>query len=189
MLMIVCKNMLQMWGSWQNTVGVIKNGTLIFVNFWAQGASILKISVPIIKRRSWCFQNTPNSLNLIDFKPSYSILKKMEDLQKLGSYSIFGATSFFVVILANNTHQKVDFWGCLRILRNSSLSPRISVEDYRPERWCLSCKCFDLKRTSSKCSARRVVKWRPLIGWNLSATNILLPQLPYLNVIERKYKS
>ena len=34
------------------TVGFIKNETLIFLNFSAQGASILKISVPIIKRRS-----------------------------------------------------------------------------------------------------------------------------------------
>ena len=32
------------------TVGFIKNETLVFVNFSAQGASILKISVPIIKR-------------------------------------------------------------------------------------------------------------------------------------------
>ena len=70
------------------TVGVIKNCTLVFVNFSAQGASILKISVPIIERRSWGFLNTPNLLNLIDFKPSYSNLKKMEDLQRLGSYSI-----------------------------------------------------------------------------------------------------
>ena len=35
-----------------NTLGVIKNGTLVFVNVSAQDASILKISVPIIKRRS-----------------------------------------------------------------------------------------------------------------------------------------
>ena len=34
------------------TVGVNKNWTLVFVNFSAQDASILKISVPIIKRRS-----------------------------------------------------------------------------------------------------------------------------------------
>ena len=34
------------------TLGFIKNETLVFVNFSAQGASILKISVPIIKRRS-----------------------------------------------------------------------------------------------------------------------------------------
>ena len=34
------------------TVGVIRNETLVFVNFSAQDASILKISVPIIKRRS-----------------------------------------------------------------------------------------------------------------------------------------
>ena len=35
------------------TLGVIKNETLVFVNFSAQDASILKISVAIIKRRSW----------------------------------------------------------------------------------------------------------------------------------------
>ena len=35
-----------------HTVGVNKNETLVFVNFSAQGASILKISVPISKRRS-----------------------------------------------------------------------------------------------------------------------------------------
>ena len=34
------------------TVGFIKNETLVFINFSAQGASILKISVLIIKRRS-----------------------------------------------------------------------------------------------------------------------------------------
>ena len=35
-----------------NTVGAVRNETLVFVNFSAQDASILKISVPIIKRRS-----------------------------------------------------------------------------------------------------------------------------------------
>ena len=50
-----------------HTVGADKNETLVFVNFSAQGASILKISVPIIKRRSWGFQNTPNLQNLDDF--------------------------------------------------------------------------------------------------------------------------
>merc|ERR1712155_291318 len=34
------------------TVGAIKNETLVFVNFSAQDASILKISMAIIKRRS-----------------------------------------------------------------------------------------------------------------------------------------
>ena len=34
------------------TVGADKNWTLVFINFSAQDASILKISVPIIKRRS-----------------------------------------------------------------------------------------------------------------------------------------
>ena len=36
----------------QHTVGVNKNETLVFVIFSAQDASIFKISVPIIKRRS-----------------------------------------------------------------------------------------------------------------------------------------
>ena len=35
-----------------HTVGAVRNETLVFVNFSAQDASILKISVPIIKRRS-----------------------------------------------------------------------------------------------------------------------------------------
>ena len=35
-----------------NTVGFIKNETLVFVNFSAQDASILKITVPTSKRRS-----------------------------------------------------------------------------------------------------------------------------------------
>ena len=59
-----------------STLGFIKNETLVFINFSAQGASILKISVPIIKRRSWGFQNTPNLQNLHDFKPSYGTSKK-----------------------------------------------------------------------------------------------------------------
>merc|ERR1712067_165172 len=70
------------------TVGADKNETLVFVNFSAQDASILKISVPIIKRRSGGFQNTPNLQNSDYFEPSYRNLKKMEFLQKLGSYSI-----------------------------------------------------------------------------------------------------
>ena len=96
---------------------------LVFVNFSAQDASILKITVPISKRRSWGFQNTPNLQSSDYFEPSYSNLKKMEDLQKLGSYSIldkqFLCHFVFAVFLAN-THQKLDFWGCFGILRISS---------------------------------------------------------------------
>ena len=42
------------WEEWREsyTLGFIKNETLVFLNFSAQGASILKISVSIIKRRS-----------------------------------------------------------------------------------------------------------------------------------------
>ena len=112
-----------MWRKQPVTVGADKNGTLVYINFSAQDASILKISVPIIKRRSWGFQNTPNLQNLDYFEPSYSNLKKMEDLQILGSYSIldkqFLCHFVFAVFLAN-THQKVDFWGCFGIFRISS---------------------------------------------------------------------
>ena len=101
------------------TVGVNKNWTLVFVNFSAQDASILKISVPIIKRRSWGFQNTPNLQNSDYFELSYGNWKKMEDLQKLGSYSILEASLFFAVFLATS-HQKVDFWGCFGVFRISS---------------------------------------------------------------------
>ena len=49
---------------------------LVFVNFSAQDASILKISVPISKRRSWGFQNTPNLQSSDYFEPSYGTSKK-----------------------------------------------------------------------------------------------------------------
>ena len=56
----------------------VRNETLVFVNFSAKDASKLKISVPIIKRRSWGFQNTPNLQILHDFKPSYGNLKEIK---------------------------------------------------------------------------------------------------------------
>ena len=52
--------------------------TLVFVNFSAQDASIIKISVPVRKSRSWGFQYTPNMLSLDDFGTSYSKLKKIK---------------------------------------------------------------------------------------------------------------
>ena len=107
----------------RTTVGADRNETLVFVIFSAQGASILKISVPIIKRRSWGFQNTPNLQNSDYFEPSYSNLKKMEDLQKLRSYSILDKQflcHFVLAVFLANTHQKVDFWGCFGIFRISS---------------------------------------------------------------------
>ena len=106
-----------------DTVGVIRNETLVFVNFSAQDASILKISAPIIKRSSWGFQNTPNLQNSDYFEPSYCNWKKIEVFQNWFDWLIckssFCATSFFAVFLAN-THQKDDFWGCFGIVRISS---------------------------------------------------------------------
>ena len=43
----------------------------VLANYLAKDASIFKISVPIIKWRSWGFQSTPNLLNLMDLRPSY----------------------------------------------------------------------------------------------------------------------
>ena len=60
-------------------VGINKKWTFVFVNFTSQVAPILKISVPIIKRRSWGFQNTPNLQSLDYFEPSYGNLKKIKD--------------------------------------------------------------------------------------------------------------
>ena len=55
--------------------------TLVFFNFSAQDASILKISVPISKRSSWGFRNTPNLPSLDDFEPSYCNWKKIKVFQ------------------------------------------------------------------------------------------------------------
>ena len=54
---------------WWHTVGAVRNETLVFVNFSAKDASKLKISVPIIKRRSWGFQNAPNLQSFDNFEP------------------------------------------------------------------------------------------------------------------------
>ena len=79
--------------------------------------------MPIIKRRSWGFQNTPNLQNSDYFEPSYCNWKKIEVFQNWFDWLIckssFCATSFFAVFLAN-THQKDDFWGCFGIVRISS---------------------------------------------------------------------
>ena len=72
----------------RHTVGVNKNWTLVIVNFSAQDASILKISVTIFKRRSWGFQNTPSLQSLDDFEPSYGTLKKNKSFSKSWTYSI-----------------------------------------------------------------------------------------------------
>ena len=44
--------MMESQGNLLHTVGAVRNETLVFVNFSAKDASKLKISVPIIKRRS-----------------------------------------------------------------------------------------------------------------------------------------
>ena len=99
------------------TLGVIKICALIFVNFSAYDASILKISVPFIKRRSWRVQNNPNLLNSIDLKPSYGSLKKIKLSQKLESYWILGATLFFSCFLGQYSSESW-FLGVFRNLQD-----------------------------------------------------------------------
>ena len=83
------------------TVGVIKNCTLVFVHFSAQGESILKISVPIIKRRSWGFQNTPNLLTLNWFKAKLQQFKENGRSPKIGVLFNFGSLSVFCCFLGH----------------------------------------------------------------------------------------
>ena len=59
--------------------------------------------MPIIKRRSWGFQNTPNLQSLDDFEPSYGNLKKRKDCQKLVWYSILRVAQFFCCFLSQNS--------------------------------------------------------------------------------------
>ena len=59
-------------------LGSLRFAHLFFVNNSALDASILKISVPIIKRISLRLQNTPNLQSLDDFQPSYGNLKKIK---------------------------------------------------------------------------------------------------------------
>ena len=115
-LYVACSFLLERLLMWF-TVGVIRNETLVFVNFSAQDASILKISVPIIKRRSWGFQNTPNLQNSDYFELSYGNLKKMEDLQKLVWLIDLEGHTVFCCFLSQNSSESW-FLGVFRNLQD-----------------------------------------------------------------------
>ena len=81
-----CRNAWENWswccqpslGNWKNgkkmmSVFLVPTSTSIFSGI---SASIFKISVPIMKRRSWGFRNTPNLQSLDNFEPSYGTSKK-----------------------------------------------------------------------------------------------------------------
>ena len=74
-----CRNAGENWswccqpslGNWKNgkkmmSVFLVPTSTSIFSGI---SASIFKISVPIMKRRSWGFRNTPNLQSLDEFQP------------------------------------------------------------------------------------------------------------------------
>ena len=86
---------------------------LVFVNFSSQDASILKISVPISKRRSWGFQNTPNLQSSDYFEPGYSNSKKA-----IFNQNYFGKLLFS--LNCNNLAQNNPNFTCFGILRTSS---------------------------------------------------------------------
>ena len=119
-------------GSWRppavlrnnlNTVSDRIFETIIFFNFSAQDSSILKISVPISKRRSWGFQNTPNMWRLDDFGPSYCNLKKIKISKNNFDWRLEKESQNIAFLKCHNLAQNnLDFarWECFGILRTSS---------------------------------------------------------------------
>ena len=101
----------------------------LVVNFSAYGASIFKISVPIIRRRSRGFQNTPNLQSLYDFDPSYGNSKKILFWEKwrftcilnqIQDQNCFGNIFFFKLQKLGSRLSNFASWGCFGILRTSS---------------------------------------------------------------------
>ena len=87
--------------------------------FSAISASILKISVPINKRRSWRFRNTPRNQLSDEYWPRKQ--QKTKWLSKLNKTPIFGDLPFSLNChnLVKN-HPNFASWGCFGILRISS---------------------------------------------------------------------
>ena len=131
------------------------------MNYSAWDASILKISVPIIKRRSWGFQNTPNLQNSDYFELSYGTLKKMEDLQKLVWLTNLEGHTVFCCFLGQYSSESW-FLGVFRNLQDllllmgteifkidAEMAEKIEVEvgnphlesDRQSENWFLCSKC------------------------------------------------
>ena len=87
--------------------------------FSAISASILKISVPINKRRSWRFRNTPKHQLSDEYWPRKQ--QKTKKLSKLIKTPVFGDLPFSLNChnLAQNNPIFAS-WGCFGILRTSS---------------------------------------------------------------------
>ena len=124
-----CRNGWENWSwSWQPSIGkwqkgrkmisVLKVPTSTSI-FSAISASIFKISVPIIKRRSWGFRNTPKHQLSDEYWPRKQ--QKTKKLSKLIKTPIFGDLPFSLKChnLAQNNPNFAS-WGCFGILRTSS---------------------------------------------------------------------
>ena len=124
-----CRNGWENWswswqpsfGKWQTVrklISVLKVPTSTSI-FSAISASILKISVPINKRRSWRFRNTPKHQLSDEYWPRKQ--QKTKRLSKLIKTPIFGDLPFSLNCcnLAQNNPNFAS-WGCFGILRTSS---------------------------------------------------------------------
>ena len=89
------------------------------MNYSALDASIGKISVPIIKRRSWGFQNTPNMWSLPEFKPSYRTSKKAMFWL---SFSNLQSKFFWETFIYFKLHKLGMFWKPQDLLRGCMVS-------------------------------------------------------------------
>ena len=171
-----------------STVGAIIFETLVFVNFSACGASIFKISVPIMKRRSWGFQNTPNLRSLDNLEPSYCNLKKKNIsktilifnlIQNTSESSFFSKQYFFgIAITWVKIIQTLQVWG---VLESSGPPPDDGHRDF--EDWCTVGWEIDNKGLKDYYSEPKVTHidpthlplsppalpgWVHLISWNLT---------------------
>ena len=124
-----CKNGWENWSwSWQPSfrkwqtvrklISVLKVPTSTSI-FSGISVSILKISVPINKRRSWRFRNTPRNQLSDEYWPRKQ--QKTKWLSKLNKTPIFGDLPFSLNChnLAQNNPNFAS-WGCFGILRTSS---------------------------------------------------------------------
>ena len=128
-----CRNGWENWswswqppfGKWQTVrklISVVKVPTSTSI-FSAISASIFKISVPIIKRRSWGFRNTPRSQVSDEYWPRKQ--QKQSGTKtaclKLNKTPIFEDLPFSLKCcnLAQNNPNFAS-WGCFGILRTSS---------------------------------------------------------------------
>ena len=127
-----------------HTVGVIKNGTLVFVNFWAQGASIYNICCAHHEEQILRIPKHPHFAAFDWFEAKLQQFKENRCFSKIGvlfNIEKHFCGSYFMAIFLTQTHQKVDIWGCFGILTISSWWWAQEFWKCRSgsENWSLSC--------------------------------------------------